>query len=272
MPSRCLPIGDDEGKVVGLIFEGDLIEEPNIEVILVDHNELSQAVEGIENYKILEVIDHHRLGNLSTRYPITFINKVVGATCTIIAGLYREQGITPEKNIAAILLCGILADTLGLHSVTTTAADREAAAYLSLIAGLEVEKLAVELQNAGNKITARPAEEFIALDMKEYTEQGTAFSVSQIETDIVDHLVVRKDEILTVLENTRYAKNLLFCALLVTDVTALESLLFVAGQRSFVTQLKFPEIDTGIYMLKDVVSRKKQLIPLLSELIEQAAN
>jgi manganese-dependent inorganic pyrophosphatase len=272
MPSRCLPIGDEEGKVVGLIFEGDLIEEPNIEVIMVDHNELSQAVEGIENFKILEVIDHHRLGNLSTRYPITFINKVVGATCTIITGLYREQRLVPDKDIAAILLCGILADTLGLHSVTTTASDHEAAEYLASITGLDILKLAAELQNINNQINTKPAKELISMDMKEYTEQETEFSVSQIETGTAEALVARREEILAALENVRHSKGRLFSALLVTDVTALDSLLFVAGEKSFTGQLHFPKIDAGVYMLKDIVSRKKQLIPLLSELIEKALN
>jgi manganese-dependent inorganic pyrophosphatase len=108
--------------------------------------------------------------------------------------------------------------------------------------------------------------------MKEYSEQEVRFSVSQIETGTVDYLVVRKDESLTALENTRNSRGHLFSALLVTDVTALDSLLFVAGKKSFTGQLNFPRIDDGIYMLKDVVSRKKQLIPLLSELVEKAVN
>jgi manganese-dependent inorganic pyrophosphatase len=120
-PSRCLPVCGDDNKLAGILFESRLFEEPNVEIIMVDHNEPSQAIEGIEHYRILEVIDHHRLGSFSTIYPITFINKVVGATCTIITNLYREQRIPIEKNIASILLCGILADTLSLNSATTTA-------------------------------------------------------------------------------------------------------------------------------------------------------
>jgi manganese-dependent inorganic pyrophosphatase len=268
-PSRCLPVGDDEGRVVGAIFETDLLKDPNIEVIMVDHNEPSQAIEGIENYHILEVIDHHRLGNLSTRYPITFINKVVGATCTIITNLYREQGVTPEKNIAAILLCGILADTLNLHSATTTDTDREAVEYLSAAAGLDPENLGKELQEIANQFNTRPAEELVGLDMKEYQEQGVGFTVSQIETNNTDDIAARREEILYALEKYRAAKDLLFSALLVTDVTALDSLLFTAGKKSFINQINFPKIDDRVYALKDVVSRKKQLIPLLSELVEK---
>ncbi|WP_010263163.1 putative manganese-dependent inorganic diphosphatase [Treponema primitia] len=269
-PSRCLPVGDADGRVAGLIFEGDLIKEPNIEVIMVDHNEPSQAIEGIEHYHIQEVIDHHRLGNLSTKYPITFINKVVGATCTIIANLYREAHVPMEKEIASILLCGILADTLTLHSATTTDTDRNTAEYLSSVTGLDISQLGQELQTEANRINARPADELVAMDMKEYAEQGAEFSVSQIETDRPDDLITRREEILGELEKIALSRNYLFAALLVTDVTILDSLLFVAGKKAFTTLINFPQKDTGIYVMKDVVSRKKQLIPLLSELVEKA--
>jgi manganese-dependent inorganic pyrophosphatase len=256
--------------VEGLIFEGDLMKEPNIEVIMVDHNEPSQAVEGIENYKILEVIDHHRLGNLSTKYPITFINRVVGATCTIITSLYREHRITPDKGLASILLCGILADTLSLQSATTTDTDRETAAWLSSVTGLDIQKLGQELRAEANRINSRPGAELVAMDQKEYAELGTAYSVSQIETDSPKDLVERREEITGALERLYLNKNLLFAALLVTDVTALDSLLFVAGKQSFTGLISFPSIEGNIYVLKDVVSRKKQLIPLLAELVEKA--
>jgi manganese-dependent inorganic pyrophosphatase len=276
-PSRCLPVGDAEGRVAGLIFEGDLIKEPNIEVIMVDHNEPNQSIEGIENYRIREVIDHHRLGNLSTKYPITFINKVVGATCTIIANLYREAHVPMEKEIASILLCGILSDTLSLHSATTTDTDRNTAEYLSSVTGLDILELGHDLQTEANRINTRPANELVAMDMKEYAEQGAEFSVSQVETDTPDALITRREEILGELEKTCLSRKYLFAALLVTDVTALDSLLFVAGEKSFVTQINFPQKDgaapsgnTGVYVMKDVVSRKKQLIPLLSELVEKS--
>jgi manganese-dependent inorganic pyrophosphatase len=270
-PSRCLPVAGDDGKVAGVIFEGDLIKEPNIEVIMVDHNEPSQAIEGIENYKILEVIDHHRLGNLSTRYPITFINRVVGATCTIITNLYREQKVPLEKGIASILLCGILADTLVLQSATATDTDREAAEYLASITGLDIQTLGQELQTAASQVNALSAEELVNMDMKEYAERGMAFSVSQIETDNPQALVKRRAEIAAALEQARAAKDRLFSALLVTDVTLLDSLLFVSGKKSFTSQINFPLSGEGIYELKEVVSRKKQLIPLLAELVEKAA-
>jgi manganese-dependent inorganic pyrophosphatase len=267
--SRHLPVADNEGKVVGVIFEGNLTKEPNIGVIMVDHNEMSQAIEGIENYKILEVIDHHRLGNLSTRYPITFINRVVGATCTIITDLYREQRVPLEKGIASILLCGILSDTFVLQSPTTTEKDIEAAEYLSSITGLDIKNLGLDLQNAANQINLLSAQELITMDIKEYTEQDISFTVSQIEIGNTETLMERKDEISAALEQTRVAKGCLFSALLATDVTMMDSLLFVTGDKSFTCFISFPIIAPGIYRLKGIVSRKKQLIPLLSELVFQ---
>ncbi|MDR0585397.1 MAG: putative manganese-dependent inorganic diphosphatase [Treponema sp.] len=270
-PSRCLPVTDDGGKVAGVIFEGDLIKDPNIEVIMVDHNEPGQAIEGIENYRILEVIDHHRLGNLSTRYPITFINRVVGATCTIITNLYREQKAPLEKSIASILLCGILTDTLILQSATTTETDMEAAEYLSSITGLDIGKLGQELQSVANRNSSLPAAELVRMDMKEYAERGLTFTVSQIETDNPKALMERRAEIAAALEKERAARDHLFSALLVTDVTVLDSLLFVSGKKSFTGSINFPVTGEGIYMLKEVVSRKKQLMPLLAELVDKAA-
>ncbi|WP_304224142.1 putative manganese-dependent inorganic diphosphatase [Gracilinema caldarium] len=267
--SRCLPVVDDENRIAGVLSEGDLIKEPNLEVIMVDHNEPTQAIEGIENYKILEVIDHHRLGNLSTRYPITFINKVVGATSTIITNLYREQRIPLDRPTASILLCGILADTLVLQSATTTDIDREAADYLASITGLEIPVLGKELMSAASQINNRPADELVRMDMKEYQEQGARFTVSQVETDTPEELVARKDEIIAELRAVKTAEKRLFSALMVTDVTELTSILFVEGEKTFIAQLTFPKLEDGVYVLKDIVSRKKQLMPLLAELVEK---
>jgi manganese-dependent inorganic pyrophosphatase len=271
-PSRCLAVGDKESKVVGVISEGNLAKEPNVEVVLVDHNEPSQAVEGIENYKILEIIDHHRLGNLSTHYPITFINRVVGATCTVITNLYREHKIPLKKNIASILLCGILSDTLSLQSATTTETDIEAAEYLSSITGLDIKTLYQELLAAVSGINSLPAQELINMDMKEYAEQNATFTISQIETDNPGILVDRRNEIISALEEPRAAKSHLFTALLVTDVTALDSLLFMSGDKAFINHINFPVTAGGIYELKGVVSRKKQLTPLMSELVARYAS
>jgi manganese-dependent inorganic pyrophosphatase len=183
--------------------------------------------------------------------------------------LYREQKIPIEKNIASILLCGILADTLSLNSATTTDTDRETADYLSAITGLDIEQLGKEIQTAANQVNALSADKIVSMDLKEYSEQGVTYAVSQVETTDPDNLVARKDEVFAALDAMRDSKGLFFAGLLVTDVTMLDSLLFVSGKKQFMSALNFPKLDEGIYILKKIVSRKKQLIPLFSELVEK---
>lgn len=267
--SRSLPVIDDDGKVTGIISESDLLQEANIEVILVDHNEITQAVDGVENYIIQEVIDHHRLGNLSTKYPITFINKPVGATSTLITNLYRENRVSIPKDIASILLCGILSDTLTLQSSTTTSIDCETAEYLSNITNLDIQELGSDIVAAASHVGGRSASEVVHQDMKEYTEGMFRFTVSQIEVDTTDEILERKDEFLSELEIERRTQKLLFCSIMVTDITKLTSILLIAGEKRFMTQISFPKIEDSIYEVNDIVSRKKQLIPLLSEQIER---
>jgi len=270
-PSRHLAVADNDNKVVGVISEGDLAKDPNVEVIMVDHNELSQAIDGIENYKILEIIDHHRLGNVATSYPITFINRVVGATCTIITNLYREQMIPLEKGIASILLSGILVDTLMLKSSTTTETDIEAAEYLASITGLDTEPLFAEIHAASNSIISMSALDLITMDSKEYNEGDISFAVCQIEIDDPEAFMERKDEIMAELETMRMKKGHLFAALLVTDITKLDSLFVMAADKPFISLFNYPAAAKGVYELKGIVSRKKQLMPILTELISRYA-
>ncbi len=268
-PSRSLTVVDDDNKVVGMITENDLLHDALVEIALVDHNEVSQAAEGIENYTIREIIDHHRIGTVTTRTPITFINKPVGSTSTIVANLYRENHVSIPLEIAQILLCGILSDTLILHSATTTDIDRETADYLSSITGLDVQTLGQDVLNAGSHIGARSAADVIKQDKKEYRDERNVYTVSQIEVDGTDELLARKQEFLDELEITRRSHGALFAALLVTDIARLSSIMLVSADKHFLPYITFPRQEDNVYFLKDVMSRKKQLIPLLSELIER---
>ena len=176
-----------------------------------------------------------------------------------------------EKGIASILLCGILADTLSLQSATVTDTDVETADYLSSITGLEIKDLSRDLLTAANQIDSMTAQDIVTLDMKEYTEQGSSFTVSQVEIDNAGVMAGSREEISAALEKERTAKGYLFAALLVTDVTVLDSLLFVAGNKSFTELINYPAAAPDVFELKGVVSRKKQLIPILSELVEKWA-
>ena len=264
-PCRYLPVVDENEKVIGIISEHDLVLEPNIELVLVDHNEMSQAVSGIENYKITEVIDHHRIGTLSTKYPITFINKPVGSSSTLIANLYREYRVSIPKEIASLLLCGILSDTLVLQSATTTDIDREAAEYLSSITNLEVKELGNEIILAGSKIKGRNATELIHQDMKEYSEGNVSNIISQIEVGNTKEILDRKKEFLSELQIERRSQKALFAGILVTDITQLSSILLLDADDNFKQFITFPKLEENIYFLQGVVSRKKQLVPLITE-------
>jgi len=266
-PSRCLPVVDENYKVIGIISESDLLREANVEVVLVDHNEPAQAVEGIEHYVIREIIDHHRISTFSTRQPITFINRPVGSTSTIITNLYHENHVSIPKDIAAILLCGILSDTLILQSATTTELDVHTAEYLASITELDIKQLGNDIIKSGSHIGSRAAETVIRQDMKEYTEGKLKYTVSQIEVDGTEEVLERKKEFLDELEVMRRSGGMLFSALLVTDITKLSSLMLIATDAKFAPLLNFPKKDTDIYYMKDIVSRKKQLIPLLSEIV-----
>lgn len=266
-PSHALPVVDENNLLIGVITENDLLHESKISVSLVDHNELSQAVEGIENYRIREVIDHHRIGAIPTKYPITFINRPVGSTSTQIAEMFREKKIPIPLQTAQLLLCGILSDTLILKSATTTESDIETADYLSTITGLDVQQLGEEIIRAGSKIGDRSSFEVIKQDMKEYNESSYLFTVSQIEVGNTDEVINRKKDFLDDLEIIRRSHGALFSSLLVTDISSLSSMMLVAGAKDFLSILSFPKQDENIYFLKDVVSRKKQLVPILSEIL-----
>jgi manganese-dependent inorganic pyrophosphatase len=267
-PSRCVPVVDDNQVVIGVFSESDLISEPNIDIIMVDHNELGQAVEGLENYRILEILDHHRLGNFSTRYPITFINRVVGATSTIVAGMYIEQKAVLTGGIAALLLAGILTDTLMLRSATTTDIDREMAEYLAGLVDLDIERFGREIFSNARNLANVAAAEILGMDVKPYSACGKKFAVSQVEVNTTEELVGRKEELLLALREKRAAEKLYFAALMITDITALSSVLLIDGETEFIRKIVFPKVDEGIFRCRDILSRKKQLIPLLVEQME----
>lgn len=270
--SQILPVVDDDNKVIGILSEIDIHHEAKISVALVDHNELTQAVDGVENYTIRDIIDHHRLGSVRTKTPISFINMPLGSTSTIITRLFREHNVEIPSDVARLLLCGILSDTLILQSATTTRTDVEIAGFLAEMTGLDIKSLGEEIIRAGSRISGRTSYEVINQDMKEYDENGAIFTVSQIEVDGTEEVLERKNEFLDDLEIARKSHAALFAALLVTDISSLSSVMLVAGDEKFLQRVHFPVQSENVFFLKDVVSRKKQLIPMLSEVLVSGGN
>ena len=267
-PSRCLPVVDRDNRVVGVFAERDLVKEPNVDIIMVDHNELALAVEGIDQFRVLEIIDHHRLGNPPTRQPVTFINRVVGATATIVASLFAEQRVALSRPVAGLLLAGILADTLGLRSATTTEQDRDTAENLAGLLNIEIGDFVRDLfANSGHKGDWTVAE-MLSVDSKSYESGGRKFSVAQIESGTADELVARHEEIVAGLEAQCRDRALAFSALMITDITALNSVLLVAGDARFIAGIPFPKLFDRTWLCRGILSRKKQLLPLLLEQLE----
>lgn len=260
---------DDEEHLLGVFSKTDILRPSSIQVVLVDHNELSQSVRGAEQVRILEIIDHHRLGNIPTEQPILFINRPVGSTCTIIADLFRKEQLPPTPSIAGIMMSGIISDTLMLNSPTTTEVDREILSWLEGLAGVEAPQLADRIFNSGSLIQTLSAPELVRADCKTYEERGTRFAVAQIEELGFDSFWDKSEAIGDALADMRLSEGLFFAALLVTDIHSQNSLFLVTGEESLLEEITYPKVGRGnVFNLPGVVSRKKQLLPYLTNLLE----
>ena len=267
-PQPVFPVVGDDERLVGLVFKTDIINPPRPQLVLVDHNELAQAVSGADEAEIVEVLDHHRLGGgLKSRQPIRFVNEPVGSTCTLVARQYRAAGIVPEPGIALCMASGIISDTLHLRSPTTTDVDRESLAWLQGLCQVDLDQYVREFFEIGSALRSSTPAEVIREDCKEFNEHGVRFSISQIEETGFDLFWERKDELRAALEEYADRQRLDFSALLVTDVVSNGSLLLLSRESQAWEDVNYPRLDRGLYALKNVVSRKKQLLPLVSQLL-----
>jgi len=263
----------DDGKLEGIITKTDLLRPTQTRLVLVDHNEMSQAVTGAEEVTIAEILDHHRLGAINTQQPILFINEPVGSTCTIIADLFRRENILPSPEIAGIMMSGLISDTLHLNGPTTTRKDAILLAWLAEIAGVNSKKLADEIFNSGSVILANPPESVVRSDYKIYEEEGVRFSVSQVEELGFGNFWQNAKPIAAALQSLREEERLAFAALLVTDINTQNSLLLVKGDAGFIERISYAHVEQNeIFDLPGVVSRKKQLIPYLTSVLREMAS
>ena len=255
---------DDDGRVCGVVTKSNLLRPSSLKLVLVDHNELSQAVPGADQVDILEVIDHHRLGNFHTDAPIRFINQPLGSTCSVVAMLYRQAGIEPEPRIAALMLAGLLSDTVLLKSPTTTDVDRELVDWLEQRSGLDPLVFGRQMFQAGSTLAAYPSMEALLMaDFKEYTVDDRRFGIGQAEVVGFQEFEGRREEILQGLESLVDKRNLGLAGLLVTDIVQQNSQFVVRGDRDLISAIGYPQLESGRFELKGVLSRKKQLIPHL---------
>lgn len=270
--THALLVTNDDDALIGILTKGDMLKIVQTRLVLVDHNEITQAVPGADEVIITEIIDHHRLGAIHTAQPILFINEPVGSTCTIVADLFRRDGLKPSPEIAGIMMSGLISDTLHLHGPTTTAKDAIILAWLAEIAGVDSKQLADEIFNSGSVILANPPSKVVRSDFKIYEEDGVRFAVSQVEELGFGNFWQHAKPIAEALQELRTEERLAFAALLVTDINTQNSLLLVKGDAGLIERIGYAHVEQDeIFDLPGIVSRKKQLIPYLTSLLKEMA-
>ena len=263
------PIVDENGALVGILSKSDFLKPIPRELILVDHNELSQAVHGAEKVRIVEILDHHRIGGMTSESPILFWNNPVGSTSTLVALCYRQAGIPIPSPIAGLLLAGVISDTLNLTSPTATPTDREIVGHLCKAAGVKAKELAAEIFAVGSPLLTMTPEQTIQADSKEYVHERGRFAVAQIEELSFTHLAEKQAALIEALTRRAHGRGLLFMALLVTDVNTHASLLLACGSEAFLREIDFAQRGPNVWELEGIVSRKKQLLPYLLRCVDR---
>lgn len=262
------PVIHENGKCAGLIRITDIRKKNNKKVILVDHNEMEQSVAGLEEAEIMEIVDHHKIGDLTTNKPINFRNMNVGSTNTIVYMMYNEARIEIPKEIAGIMFSGIISDTLNFTSPTTTSLDKEAANKLQEIAGIDRQKYATEMFKAGTNIEGKTTEEIINTDLKVFQIEDEKIAVSQVLTLSSEEILSQKEKYIEAIEKMKDAKGYGMLVMFITDIMKKGS--FVLYSKSSKVRLEdameIDEMYQGIYM-DGILSRKKQIIPKIMKII-----
>ena len=272
---RDFPVLNKHGKYVGMVSRRNLLGIKRRQLCLVDHNEISQAVDNIESAEILEIIDHHRIGSLQTMAPVYFRNQPVGCTATILYQVYQEKNLTIEPNIAGLLCSAILSDTLMFRSPTCTAMDKAAAEKLAEIAGVKCEELASEMFAAGSNLKNKSPEEIFYQDYKKFIAEGDiCFGVGQISSMDSEELKEIKERLLPFMVSECGRHGVTRVYFMLTDIMtqSTELLFYGEGSREMAENAFKMEPENDAFYLEGVVSRKKQLIPPLMEAAQMSGD
>ena len=272
---RAFPVINKKGKCIGTISRRNFLDMHKKKVALVDHNEKDQAVDNIEKAEIMEIIDHHKLGSLETMTPISFRNQPVGCTATILYEMYGEQKLEISPTIAGLLCAAIISDTLMFRSPTCTLSDKMAAGALALIAGIDIEKFAREMFKAGSNLKDKSPEEIFYQDYKKFIAEGDInFGVGQISSMDTDELAVIKERLVPfmVSECGRHGVTRVYFMLTNIIEESTELLYYGDGSEEMAKIAFHMDPVDGVFDLKGVVSRKKQLIPALMEAAQAGQN
>ncbi len=259
-------VTDDDGRIAGIITTRLLLARPAHRLILVDHNEPAQMVEGAEEAEIIAVIDHHRIAPPAGSRPIMFLNYPVGSTSTIVARLFRDAGCRPSPAIGKLLLAGILSDTVLLKSPTTTEPDRAMVAWLAEQTQFRWEPFALAFFAAGAKLDPAHLAQAVRQDCKEYTAGTVRFAVAQLETVGYAAVEPQYDRLLAAVAAERQRLDLDFLGLMITDISTQTSVLLADGEAPLLAKLPFRALTAHRYDLQNIISRKKQLVPPLLRL------
>lgn len=263
-------IVDAAGRYAGVCWKSDLYRPPRLKLVLIDHNEMSQAVNGVEEAELLEVVDHHRLANPPTHMPIAFHVDPVGSSSTLVTERAMRSGLAVPRPVAGALLAGLLSDTLLLKSPTTTGRDRVAAMQLAAWAFpghgdpyQAMTDFGWQLLSAGAGLESRSVESIVSGDYKEYETAGTKFGVAQVEVTDMHEVESQLDRLRSALAAMERDRRLAFAALMITDILGTRSRLLTSGLTHHLDGLPYSRLDDGTFDLPGVVSRKKQLIPVI---------
>ena len=264
------PVTQADGTLFGYVSRYHIMQAPSKKLILVDHNEFSQSVRAIEKAQVLEVIDHHRINDFSSQYPVQFRNEIVGSTCTIVATIFRENQIPIPVNLAGLMLGAILSDTLNFHSPTTTQKDRSTANILAAIADLDIDTFADQLFTAtASKLDPNPAE-LIKADMKIFDVSGCKISISQVILATTEDLHLVEGDIDAALDRFAEKKDLDLSVLAFTSIQENGSILYFGGNRTAWAREAFAVTGSQDHPFQEgLLSRKQQLLPMLTKVIEK---
>ncbi|MDK2866053.1 MAG: manganese-dependent inorganic pyrophosphatase [Clostridiales bacterium] len=262
------PVVDSDGKYVGIISRRHLLNPGKKNVIVVDHNEHGQSAEGLHEANVIEVIDHHKIGDISTHLPIAFRNLPVGSTNTIIYQMFLEQQTAIPESIAGLMLSGIISDTLLLKSPTTTPLDETAVADLSKIVDVNPQQFAMEMFKTGTSVKGKTTKEVFFNDFKEFVQDGYKLGVSQVFTLDVEEIFEQKDAYLALISETHHHRDHYATLMVITDIINEGSYMLYESKHENLMALTFSKpVEQGTY-IEDCVSRKKQIIPKLIDAIQ----
>ncbi|BBM41998.1 inorganic diphosphatase [Leptotrichia wadei] len=239
------------------------------EIILVDHNERTQTADGFEEAKVLELIDHHRISNFNVDEPLYARVEPVGCTATIILKLFKENGLTPSKETAGLMLSAIISDTLLFKSPTCTQCDAKTGKELAEIAGVDLKEYGLEMLKAGTALGDKSEAELLNMDMKIFEIDGAKIGVAQVNTVNEAEVLERKEKLLAEIDNIIAKEGLKFFMLAITNILTNDSAALISGDGNDIVEKAFGEkVDSNLVTLKGVVSRKKQIIPPLTKAIQ----